>query len=73
MRRRISQLSSVREIISGRVQLTHDQLQDELASLTDAERQELLKSAATVLSPEDSLAMKTGALLPWKKIRIMRG
>ena len=51
---------------------TSVQLQDELAILTEDERKELHKPLVTELSPADSLAMKTGALLPWKKIRIMR-
>jgi hypothetical protein len=55
-------MSAVREIISGG--RPAPQLQDELAVLTDKERQELLKPAATVMSPEDTLAMKTGTLLP---------
>jgi hypothetical protein len=63
-------MSAVREIISGG--RPAPQLQDELAVLTDKERQELLKPAATVMSPEDTLAMKTGTLLPWNKIRVMR-
>ena len=63
-------MASLREVISGGGVAA--QIQDELAILSDDDRQELLVPVITEISPEDSLAMKTGALLPWNKIRIMR-
>ena len=70
VRRRSNEIASVQEVISGGAAAV--QLQAELSILTDDDRRELLKPPITEISPEDSLAMKAGALLPWKKIRIMR-
>ena len=70
VRCRSQQLSSIREVISGGTAAT--QLQDEVAILTDSEWQEITKLTVNEISPEDSLALKTGALLPWNKFRIIR-
>lgn len=70
VRRRSSEMSTVRNVISGGAAAA--QLQDELTILTDGERRELLKPVQARISPADTLAMKVGTLLPWNKIRIMR-
>ena len=64
-------MSAVRSIISGGAPA--DQLQHEMATLTDAERQELATTATPLqVSAEDTLAMKADLVLPWNKIRVMR-
>lgn len=65
-------MSAVRNAISGGG--VSQQLQDEMAVLTEEERQEFLVSAnsATQITPEETLAMKADLALPWRKLRIMR-
>ena len=70
MSRRSSNISAVRSIISGGAPA--DQLQHEMAALTDAERRELADTTPLQISAEETLAMKADLVLPWKKIRIMR-
>lgn len=63
MSRRSSNMSAVRCIISGGA--PDDQLQHEMAALTDMERQELLKAATPLqISAEETLAMKADLVLP---------
>ena len=69
LRRRSSQLSCLREYLSSGA--PQSQLQDEV-TLSGKDRQELLKPVTAVMSPEDTLAMKVGAVLPWNKLRLMR-
>ena len=57
-------MSSVREFISSGSSAT--QLEDE----TRDEQRE--KASPTALSPQETLALKTGAVLPWNKIRLIR-
>ena len=66
-------MSAVRPIISGGA--CADQLQHEMAAVTDAERQELLQDVRTPLQipAEETLAMKADLVLPWNKIRICAG
>lgn len=71
VRHRSRQIASVRQVVSGGEATA--QLQDEMAILSDDERKEIMKPVTTVMTPEDTLAMKAGALLPWNKIRIMHG
>ena len=64
-------MSAVRCIISGGA--VADQLQHEMAALTDMERRELLTAATPIqISTAETLAMKADLVLPWNKIRIMR-
>ena len=56
-------MSSVREVISGGGAAA--QLQDELAVLTDDERQELVVPV-TQIPLGETLAMKADLVLPWK-------
>ena len=65
------QLARVREVVSGGREAACQQLDDEL----DKEgRQKLLcsKEFSVALTTEESLAMKTNLVLPWKKLRVMR-
>ena len=64
-------MSAVREIVSGGG--STQQLRDEMATLTEDERQELLSSKCTAnITPDMALAMKADLILPWRKLRIMR-
>ena len=69
--RRSSQLSQLREVISGGESTV--QLQSELSSLTKAEREEVLEGAhLPVVIPADSaLALKADLALPWAKLRVI--
>ena len=62
-------MSAVRTIISGGA--CADQIQHDVAAVTDAERQELLQDARTPLQipVEETLAMKADLVLPWNKMR----
>ena len=64
-------MTAVRNVISGG--RPSQQLQDELAVLTEEERQEFLVTAnsATQITPKEAQAMKTDLALPWRKLRIM--
>ena len=72
LHRRSGNMSKVRDTIRGGA--AAGQLKDELAVLTDAERRELLAAAdrPTLITPEETLAMKADLILPWRKMRIMR-
>ena len=64
-------MSTVRENVSGGG--ATQQLRDEMATLTEAERQELLSSDCTAhITSDEALAMKADLVLPWRKMRIMR-
>ena len=69
VRNQSSQISSVQDVSSGGSSAL--QLQNEVTALTEEEREVILRLQVTEISPENSLALKTGALLPWKKVRIM--
>ena len=64
-------MSHLREYLSSGT--PQRQLRNEVAILSAKDRQELLQPVATVMSPGDTLAMKAGAVLPWNKLRLMRG
>ena len=67
--RHSSHISAVWSIISG--EAPADQLQHEMATFTDAERQELVTTATSLqVSTKDTLAMKVDLILPWNKIRV---
>ena len=69
VRRRSSEMSSVREAISGGSATI--QLKDELKTLTDDERKQILQPVCHII-PQETLAMKADLLIPWNKMRIMR-
>ena len=63
-------MSCLREYLSSGT--PQSQLRDEVTTLSGKDHQELLKPVTTVMSPEDTLAMKASAVLPWNKLRLMR-
>ena len=65
-------MAAVRAKVSGGA--AAEQLKDELAVLTEAERRELLVAAdcSAEITADETLAMKADLVLPWKKMRIMR-
>ena len=71
LRRRSGNMSTVRDTISGGA--AAGQLKYELAVLTDAEWRELLAAAdlPTLITPEETLAMKADLILPWRKMCIV--
>ena len=62
----------VRDVASGGE--ASAQLQDEVAALTQDERQQLIASGdfSVPITAEDALAMKADLVFPWKKVRVMR-
>ncbi len=72
VRRRSSEVALVRDTVSGGA--ASAQLEDEVASLSRAERQKLLASGSfsVQVTANDALAMKADLVIPWQKMRVMR-
>ena len=71
-RRHSFQLAEVRHVMSGGGEAAQQQLRNEL----DKEGREKLvcsKNFTAAIATEESLAMKASLVLPWNKLRIMRG
>ena len=65
-------MATIRGVVSRGA--TQSQLSDEIASLSQEERQQLIaaKDFCQPISAADTLAMKADLVVPWNKLRIMR-
>ena len=66
-------MSSIRQVVSGGAHI--EQLQDEVGTLTEDERQQLLlqsKPLRIQIPVKEGLAMKADLGIPWNEMRTLR-